>query len=278
MRIRNSGSGSFGSGTKGGRNRKDSFKKDHQSGQKVRGTLLKWVSEDMAWVNIDGHKLLAQLQSRPPVGASLTFIIKQLQPEIILKEVFEVSGAASSVITLASDFDTSRTLFENQFRTHALTVAEQPPSSRRVAFTRLLAEHAKLLSTFLDAAACLKAIQHHLGTQLDARLHYSPWIAPTARRHVGLVRTQTSNSSTPLQTTEECEYDALGMLRTEFLCKADECGYKLYIQNVADIKQLKTYLGKRTHPWLDTPVTCYSISKLPPNKHGGLIAELMFKQ
>ncbi len=55
MRIRNSGSGFSGFSSD---SRSSSFRQGRRPGQKVRGKLLKWVSEDMAWVEIEGHKLV----------------------------------------------------------------------------------------------------------------------------------------------------------------------------------------------------------------------------
>ena len=127
MRIRNSGAGFRGFG---GKSRSDSFKQKHKLGGKIKGKLLKWVSDDMAWVSIDGDKLLAQLHSAHKEGASLTFIIKQLTPDIILKEVFEFSSGSANALDLANNFNTARTLFENRFRSVQQTLKGNNTTSK----------------------------------------------------------------------------------------------------------------------------------------------------
>lgn len=278
MQISGPGSGSFDSGDgRGSRSRSASFKKGRRIGQKVRGTLIKWVSEDMAWVNIDGHRLLAQLQSRPPVGARLTFVIKQLQPNIILKELYEVPESAANTISMANDFDTARTLFENQFRPHAKLMLNAPPEQRQKTFVSLLRDNTKIMSSFLDAVACLHSIQIHIGID-KGMLHYSPWMAPTARRHVGLLRKPVTMSDGNLMTEaiEECEYTSLGMVRAEFLQGEEGTSYRLKVQHVKHSNDLKRYLTTRNHQWISGKLKYLGTAKLPRGKHGGLIAELVF--
>ena len=279
MRIKEGGSGSFGFSGGSGK-RSDSFRQGRKPGQKVRGTLMKWVSDDMAWVNIDGQKLLAQLQSSPPVGAQLTFIIKQLSPNIILKEIFEVSGAAASAISIASNFETARTLFENQFRQYAQSIEETPPQSRLLIFIGLMAEHPKLFAAFTDTTHCLNVINNQLGQAAKGILHYSPWLTPSARRNVGFTRRTitTTDGKSMTESIEECELATLGMIRTEFLCTENETNYRLKIQNVGGIAELKHYIGTRKHPWAAGTMQCMGIAKLPPSSHGGLVAEFMFRQ
>lgn len=280
MRARKSDSDSFGfSDGNNGRSRTESFRKGRRLGQKVRGILMKWVSDDMAWVNIDDHRLLAQLQSKPPVGAHLTFIIKQLQPDIILKEVFEVAGTAANAISIANDYDTARTLFENQFRPYVAQIAATSPQHRLSEFVTLMGQDTKLLSSYLDAASCLQVIQVAVGKE-KGTLHYSPWLTPTARRHIGVVHPPgTLSEDTPItKSTEECEFQSLGMVRTEFMRKNGNTAYRLLAQHVRHNADLKRYLSTRHHSLSADSLEFLGVAKLPPGKHGGLIAELMFKQ
>ena len=276
MRIRGSDSGSFDSG--GGGSRSNSFRQGRRPGQKVRGTLLKWISEDRAWVSIDGHELLAQLHSSPRAGAQLTFIIRQLTPEIILKEVFESGAAESSTLAMASSFETARTLFENQLRHHVRALSAQPWAKRLDAFVSLLASDKPFLSAFLDATACLETLSRHIDRPPTQRLLHQPWLMPEGRRHITLLRhaTAASGSSLLTETIVECELESFGMIRVEFLHRKPDTGYRLKVQQMAKAKELKHYLTTRHHPELLGTVECLGISKLPQSGHGGILAELMF--
>ncbi|MGL1862146.1 MAG: hypothetical protein OCC46_06450 [Pseudodesulfovibrio sp.] len=279
MRIRGSGSGFFGFGS-GGDSRSDSFKQGRRPGQKVQGKLLKWVSEDMAWVEIEGHKLLAQLQSKPPVGALLTFLIKQLQPDIVLKEIFGVSTAGSNAVSMANDFDTARTLFENALRDSVDDLCKQPHTERLKAFLALLSNDKKLLSTFLDAAVCIQTINFTIDSNAIGNILYQPWLIPSGRRHITLIRPQKSHPDTePItETTMEFELGQMGMVRAEFIHKRSTTGYRLKLQHIAKGEDVKRYLVSRKHLDLAGEVQCLGISKLPQASHGGILAELMFAQ
>jgi hypothetical protein len=276
MRIRNDGSGFFGSG--GGGSRSDSFRKGRKPGQKVHGKLVKWISDDRAWVLIDGHHLLAQLQSRPQVGAHLTFIIQQLHPDIVLKEVFEASGAGPGALTMAGDFETARTLFENALRTNAATIANAPAEARMDSFFSLLTSDSTLRATYLDAVNCLKTINSQFGGDSSGEIMYQPWLAPNARRQLTRVRHKlSSHQSTGLvEVSVECETKPLGLVRTELLFKAPSAGYRLKIQRPSLAAALKETLLALPFCLPGIDVECLGVAKLPQGEHGGILAEFMF--
>lgn len=281
MRIRGSGSGFgfFGFGG-GGDNRSDSFKKGRKPGQKVRGKLLKWVSDDMAWVEIEGHKLLAQLKSKPPVGAQLTFLIKQLYPEIMLKEIFGASAGGTNTLSLASDFESARTLFENALRPLSQSVEREPHTQRLTTFIELISSNNKLLTTFLDTTACVQTINRHINTAKVGTLYYQPWLLPAGRRHITLLRLNSAqkNASSLTESIVEFELGKLGMVRTEFLYKSPVTGYRLKLQYMDKADELKRYLNTRKHPDLIGEMECLGITKLPQSGHGGILAQTIFKQ
>lgn len=272
MRIGGYGSGfsGFGGGDKG---RSDAFKKGRQPGQKVRGRLIKKVSHDTAWVDIEGHKLLAQIRTDAPEGSLLSFVITQLTPNIILRAVFEPSGIGRTTLTLASSFDTARTLMENQLRPHTTQLEQTAPAERKSVFITLLRSNAKLLAAYLDATNCLKDINNSIGDEAG-RLHYAPWQIPAARRHISYTRT----TSGLIETIAEFDLPNLGMVRSVFLTKDGETGYKLLLQHRRGSAELKQFLSHRNYPLVPGEVKCLDIGQLPQRSHGGIIAELMFKK
>ncbi|WP_319467190.1 hypothetical protein [uncultured Pseudodesulfovibrio sp.] len=272
MRIRGSGSGFQGFGK--GRDRSDSFRKGRKKGQKVRGILLKWISKDMAWVNIDGHKLLANLHSPAPEGTHLTFIIRQLSPEIILKAIFEPSAAKQGPLDLIKTFDTSRTLFENKFR----LLANYGGNSLH-GFMDWLIDTPEAFVMYSDVVSCINQINRSMDHEKNWQLLYAPWMLPEGRRHIAAIYQK--NSSSTEQFTElhyECELAQLGMVRIEFLHKSPDAGYRLKTQYSARTQELKQYLKSRSYPNLTAPPECLGISRLSPREHGGLLSEIIFAQ
>lgn len=272
MRIRGSGSGfsGFGGGDKG---RSDAFRKGRQPGQKVRGKLLKRVREDTAWVDIEGHKLLARIKTDAPEGSFLSFVISQLTPNIVLRAIFEPSGSGMTALSLASSFDTARTLMENRLRPHAQLLGQTAPGDRKNAFISLLHSDASLLAAYLDATNCLRDINNTIGEQAG-RLQYAPWLNPTARRLISLIR----NQSGLTEATIEFDQTNLGMVRCVFFEKNGNTSYRLLLQHRKRSADLKKYLSTRKYQLIPGEIKCLEIGQLPQRSHGGIIAELMFKQ
>lgn len=62
------------------------FRSRHKPGQKVKGSIVGYQGDKMAWVRIQGQDLLAQVYSRPPENQEVVFLIERLQPQVVLKE------------------------------------------------------------------------------------------------------------------------------------------------------------------------------------------------
>jgi hypothetical protein len=92
IRIQGQGTSFSGGGSGKERERSERFRRAHRAGQKVRGTVLEWRAPGLAWVDIDGHGLLAQLATDAALGRERTFLILRLEPDIVLREIRETSG------------------------------------------------------------------------------------------------------------------------------------------------------------------------------------------
>lgn len=68
-------------------NRAAAFRRAHRPGQVLHGRMLRFVRGNLAWVNIAGHELLAELRTRPEPGVSLHFLVEQTMPDILLREL-----------------------------------------------------------------------------------------------------------------------------------------------------------------------------------------------
>lgn len=235
---------------------------------------MKWVSKDMAWVVIDGHKLLAQLQSSPGEGAHLTFVIKQLTPDILLKELYGMTGVEADTVSMAGSFETARTLFENRQRPQTDTLLKAPLHERIRLFVSQLETDDKLRAAFTDALICARRINSLLDARQPGQGHvlYQPWLVPAARRQITLVR----SSGTTSHLLVEFEMSELGMIRIDYLHKAQTTGYRLKVQHAGNRQALRRYLASRHYPNVHGTIDCLEVGKLPQRSHGGILAELLF--
>ena len=275
MRISGYGSGdSFGGG---GGSRSDRFRHKHRPGQKVRGILLKNLPDAMAWVEIDGDRLLAQLETAHPEGSRLFFLIQQLTPRIILKELTggPTDGGAHT-LGRVSDFDSARTLFENRFRP-ALKEAEldgSPLSLPR--FLTLLAANPPLYAAYRDAANCAQPLSEALTAMGKGSLAYQPWLAPTGRRQATFVRAVGADSALS-ETIVEFDHDRMGLTRVQFLRKGDTLSCRVLLQHPDHGKALAKYLDSRNHSDLGLRFQLLGVARLPRTSHGGILTETLFK-
>ncbi|BDQ32874.1 hypothetical protein [Pseudodesulfovibrio portus] len=272
MRIRGSGKDTSGFGGSGSRS--DSFRRKHHLKKKVRGVLLKNVEDNMAWVEIDGDRLLAQLEVIHPEGTRLTFVIEQLSPNIVLKEL-KGGGrqGGGGVLDRANAFDSARALFEARFISFIQDPDTPRPCITSGDFFTILAGSRELLARYADAVRCADGLTESLDDG-RGRFLYQPWLAPGSRRQVTFVR------KTPEGLTEavvEFDHPSMGLVRAEFLHKNDRVACKLKMQHMAHAEPLTRYLASRVHPNLAAQADPPHITKLPQRCHGGVIAEHLFR-
>lgn len=268
----NSGPGFFGLFGRGG-SRSDSFKKGRKVEDKVRGTLLKWVSDDMAWVNIEGHKLLAQLNSKPLVGATLTFVIKQLTPDIVLKELFAPTGGNAGALSLARSFETARTLFQTRLSQQKISF-DIGQSGNKSRFLNILSSNDQLFAAFVDTLNCIKSINSTIDQQKKGVLFYTPWVVAGARNHIGLMKLAPVGMS---EIRHELELPSLGLIRADFLYKPSAVSYRLRLEHPRYANEIKRVLGTCQIEGFDN-FHCLGVGPLPKHQHGGVLADLLFKQ
>jgi hypothetical protein len=275
MRISGSGTGgSYG----GGGSRSDRFRSRHRPGQKVRGILLKNLPDSMAWVDIDGERLLAQLETARPEGSRLLFLIQQLVPRIILKELTGTPhGRSGGTLDRVSDFDSARTLFENRFRpalTQAGLFGRPLPLPD---FLRLMAANPTLSAAYQDAAQCALPLSHALREADKGALFYQPWLAPNGRRQVSIVKGAREASGLD-ETIVEFDHARMGLTRVQFLRKSGTLSCRVQLQRPEHADALARYLDSRKRTDNPFKVQLLGVAKLPRGNHSGILAELLFKR
>ena len=62
------------------------FRQRFRPGDIVEGKILHFEAPGLAWISVEKLCLLARTRFNYPVGQKLYFLVKQLYPQIILKE------------------------------------------------------------------------------------------------------------------------------------------------------------------------------------------------
>ncbi|WP_207259609.1 hypothetical protein [Desulfovibrio sp. Huiquan2017] len=275
MRISGSGTGGF---SFDGDSRSDRFRNRHRPGQKVRGVLLKNLPDSMAWVDIDGERLLAQLETAHAEGSRLLFLIQQLVPHIVLKELTGGGqGRTATTLSRVGDFDSARTLFENRFRPALKQAGLFGRPLSLPAFLALLAASPPLLAAYQDAANCACPLSRALQDANKGILVYQPWLSPAALRQATIIR-RAQEASRLTETVVEFDHARMGLTRVQFLRKADALSCRVQLQHPEHASDLSRYLDSHSHPETTLQVQFLGVTKLPRASHSGLLPELLFKQ
>nr|WP_319585039.1 hypothetical protein [uncultured Pseudodesulfovibrio sp.] len=243
----------------------------------MRGVLIKNLPDSMAWVDIDGERLLAQLESPRPEGSRLLFLVQQIVPQIVLKELTgDAHGNAANTLTRVSDFDSARTLFENRFRT-ALKEADLFGRPLPLPdFLGLLAANPPLYAAYQDAANCAAPLSKALQDANKGTLRYQPWLAPTGQRQATVIR-QADRESQLTEIVIEFDHARMGLTRVQFLRKADTLSFRAQLQHPEYAHHLAADFETRRYSDTVFQIRHLGVGKLPRTSHSGILAELLFK-
>lgn len=227
----------------------------------------------MAWVNIDNHPLMASISSRPAAGASLSFIIQRLSPEIVLKEIFEGSHAGTPALDLVKEFNALRTKFENRIRNLA-TMSDTTWKNREETYLTGLSKCEGAMQALVAAVGCTARINALLPQ--GERFFYWPWMLPHALSQAAFCKKKnTEDQPSFYEYTYEFESSRYGMVHVSVLFKSPRAGYRIYTQHdVQELSSIKEELDN--FPFPDSvEAHCIGVERLPQIKHGGLLSSLL---
>ena len=191
MRIGGYGKG-FGSfDKKDSEARKRSFRKRHRVGEELRGVVLRPAGQGLAWVRVDGHELLAVLETASEPGQLLYFRVNQLTPEIVLQELRVVPPEQADLPDLLRMGFISRSRLESASLSldsgetgESGETDQGTPSERKAAFLQRLEESAELRGLYAGLSELEELINIRLANrhgQGTARFSFTPWLVPLAR-------------------------------------------------------------------------------------------------
>lgn len=180
MRISGYGTGSGGSGSRG--DRREAFRRKHRPGQRVVGCFLRRQDDNLAWVEVDGQQLLAELGATPQPGQRLFFVIKQLEPDIVL-QVLEGGGQAGHELgNLVQGLWGARIRFDSQFAAMLDPLREENSlEGRRDLFSGFLKQNPDAAAAFAALREAQEPVNAWLAAKNEGRLLLVPWMLPQAR-------------------------------------------------------------------------------------------------
>ncbi len=274
MRISRYGGRQSFSGGGGSTERSAKFRKKYKVGEIIQGTLLKWEQPNFGWVQIDELRLLANILTSHSPGDILTFVVQQLYPEIVLKEVsaenFNAQGFYVSLVDVTRHFVSCRSAFQSRASSLFVVLAEQKSlssSDRLAMFLRLLADEPEVAALFFETQKCAADLNSVLKAK---RLYYMPWLVPSGINQEIVLKIKDPGDP------ENSFYELLLALdlppsvpvRFRIMYKKPQCGFKL----LADDMNLSTLLSvnyKHIFPEF------ISVERIPQHSSGGFLAELL---
>lgn len=275
MKISKYGNRGFGGGNKRQSERSTMFRRKYAVGDILQGKLVKWYKAGLGWVIIEDQELLASIQTNAAPGDILTFLVQQLYPDIILKEInpahLNAQGAYHNPAEVTREFVSCRAAFQSQASTLFKQLGKEKiniADKRKHRFLNLLEEDLKAAILFFKTLNCVSRLNSVLGS---TRLYYMPWLVPCGLNHEIVIKTRAD-----MDNPDNSFYELLFALdlppsipaRFRIMYKKPQCGFKLLLDDprmkaLLDPKfkeQFPEYLGS---------------SQIPPQNAGGVLSELL---
>ena len=259
----------------GGReDRAAAFRRRHRVGERVRGRLVRFEAPGLAWVVFDREPLLARIESSPPAGANLHFLVTSLYPEIVLKELRPGQAPAPTPpARLLQQLHAARAGFGEAARglLAALDAIPEPPG-RRAAFQAGLAANPEAAEAWLALLLAAARINVRLAPG-GFRLACLPWLAPRAEEFELVARTATA---APLgEVLCSCLLPRLGRLKVQALHRRGRVAFRLALDEPVDLGRVRGIVRERLAAIMPADAECLAVEPLPPEARAGVLAELL---
>lgn len=76
----------------------DLLRQRYQIGDRVRGRVVRVVNGKRAWLEVEGQRLLADLEVVPPLGEEIEFLVQAMSPKVVLKALGRSQNKINLVI------------------------------------------------------------------------------------------------------------------------------------------------------------------------------------
>ncbi len=278
MRITDSG---FGQGQGSGRQDRDraaAFRNKHRVGERLKGTLVKRESKSLAWILIDGHHLLANIETDSEPGSSLNFMVLSLYPEIVLKALPPGGGSGGYPLAGAiQEFGLARAKLEGFMGLNLSddTIIGLSPEQRRTKFLEAVAADKKLTAIYARLCAQQLSINSRLAQSGPTRFLYLPWLMPGARGLEALLKSEPKENGVFMEFICGFELDRIGAGQIRVLYKKPRAGFRVFMDRPENIKGFLDYVKSTSLGPLPVDAQCLGVEKLPRYAHGGTMRELL---
>ncbi len=253
------------------------FRKKYKIGEVLHGRLLKWENQKLGWIEVDDQTLLANISSSPTPGDSLVFLVEQLYPDIILKEIsadeLSQGGHFINPADITREFVAKRAAFEAQSRSilnKAYGHNAASNTDKLTHFLEVIEEDSKSLILYFETLECVSKLNSSLK---KSSLHYLPWIMPLALNQEIVLKVKKDaqnegNSFFELFYAFDHPSSAAQSMRLKIMYKKPQCGFKL----LTDSQNLNKLLAPR---FKENFPDFLGVEKIPSHYAGGFLSELL---
>jgi len=244
-------------------------------GQRVVGAFMNWHDESLAWVEIDGQPLLAKLDADPYPGQRFLFVVKQLDPEIMLQVLSPGGAGGQALAALAQQYWSDHVGFEIAFQPLAGELQQIPePDARKASFSDQLQQHPKAGQAFARLRSSVQQVNSWLSAHKEGRMWLAPWLLPAARELEILVVSGSQKGVRLDELTASFALPNLGHCELRMLLRPPEARYRLFMERPWLAPQVQACLKGLDHLGGRLAVESGGVGTLPPGPRTVLAAFL----
>ncbi|MFW5721755.1 MAG: hypothetical protein ACOCWT_00520 [Desulfohalobiaceae bacterium] len=237
--------------------RSEYFRNRHRPGDRVRGTILGYDAPGLAWVEIEGHHLLARIGSGGLAGERRFFRIVTLYPDIVLKDLSGSHKADCDLRHLLGEFRGLRDRFESNPAAPGTTL----PSLQGSKASQCRAKpHHPLLK---DIRQHLRRMNQCLGRE-KGRVVHLPWLLPQARQQEGVLtgRAYTNPGAEGFELEYGLYLGPFGAVVLRVYGRRGEWSYRALLQRDRHLDRLRTILDKTLASITGHAASCLGLARL----------------
>lgn len=164
------------------------FRRAFRTGERVAGKVLSRPDAFSAWVDISGYELLARTDTDPQPGAVLLFLIAQLHPVVILRELPQAASGVPGpdprhTAALLRSFRAARAALDSRLSALGPLPATWDLTALKTRFLSLLRKDAGAWAAFSHGRRLARDISALPAIRRLGRFLYAPWYPPDASDH-----------------------------------------------------------------------------------------------
>ncbi len=260
------------------RDRAANFRRTHHVGQILHGRLIRHLRGNQAWVHVGGHELIAELRSQPEPGVPLRFLVVQLLPDILLREITEDEAArhagTATPHAIIKAYISGRDALDALLHAHLWPTLPALPvrapltqlEARRQVVADFIAGNDEALTTFTAMRLALAGVNALLASAAQGTLRYMPWLLPQGRS-VELLHSRGEQASVRL--ILGAELPGSGRSLIQCLAGTERMAYRLFLERADHADAVETLcrtMDAAAGPEA-LPTACLGAGPLPHGMH-----------